>query len=85
MTTRLLAIALFILPQLALAEARKVDDFQWEGVERIVAIGDIHGDYDNYIATLSAAGTLKRRLSQTEFLALLEGMDMVIKRQRKRY
>jgi transposase len=36
-------------------------------------------------ATLSAADTVKRRLSRTEFLALLEGVDMVIKRQRKRY
>jgi len=36
-------------------------------------------------ATLSAAGTVKRRLCRTEFLALLEGVDMVIKRQRKRY
>jgi hypothetical protein len=36
-------------------------------------------------AILSAAGTVKRRLSRTEFLALLEGVDMVIKRQRKRY
>lgn len=30
-------------------------------------------------------GVLKRALSHTEFLALLEGVDMVIKRQRKRY
>jgi hypothetical protein len=36
-------------------------------------------------ATLHAAGTIKRSLSRTEFLALLEGVDMVIKRQRKRY
>ena len=61
MTKRLLAIAFFILPQLALAEARQVDDFQWEGVERIVAIGDIHGDYDNYIATLRAAGLVDKK------------------------
>lgn len=36
-------------------------------------------------ATLGAPGTLKRRLCRTEFLALLEGVDMVIKRHRKRY
>lgn len=36
-------------------------------------------------AALHAAGTVKRRLSRTEFLALLEGVDMVIKRHRKRY
>jgi transposase len=36
-------------------------------------------------AVLSAAGSVKRGLSRTEFLALLEGVDRVIKRHRKRY
>ena len=36
-------------------------------------------------ATLRACGTVKRRLSRTEFLALIEGVDMEVKRQRKRY
>ena len=36
-------------------------------------------------ATLSCAGSEKRALSCTQFLALLEGIDMLIKRQRKRY
>ena len=36
-------------------------------------------------AVLGVAGSLKRGLSRTEFLALLEGVDMVVKRQRKRY
>jgi transposase len=36
-------------------------------------------------ATLNVAGDNKRTLSRVEFLALLEGVDMVIKRQRKRY
>ncbi len=36
-------------------------------------------------ALLSAAGSVKRGLRPTEFLALLEGVDMVIKGQRKRY
>ena len=35
--------------------------------------------------TLSAAGTNKRILSRVEFLALLEGVDVEVKRQRKRY
>ena len=33
----------------------------WQGVERIVAIGDIHGDYDNYMAVLKNAGVVNRR------------------------
>ena len=36
-------------------------------------------------AVLGAGGARKRALCHTEFLALLEGVDMVIKRQRKRY
>ena len=36
-------------------------------------------------ATLSEAGSDKRALSRMEFLALLEGVDLVIKRRRKRY
>ena len=31
------------------------------------------------------AGSVKRSLSRTEFLALLEGVDLVITRRRKRY
>jgi transposase len=36
-------------------------------------------------AGYSAAGTSKRALCHTEFLALLEGVDLVVKRHRKRY
>jgi transposase len=36
-------------------------------------------------AALGAAGARKRALCHTELLALLEGVDVVIKRQRKRY
>jgi len=36
-------------------------------------------------AALGVAGSAKRSLSRTEFLALLEGVDLVIKRRRKRY
>lgn len=36
-------------------------------------------------AALGVAGSVKRSLSRTEFLALIEGMDLVIKRRRKRY
>ena len=33
----------------------------WQDVDRIVAIGDVHGDYDNYIAVLKEAGVVNRR------------------------
>ena len=43
------------------AAPRQVDDYQWDGVDRIVAIGDVHGDYDNYIAVLQLAGIVDGR------------------------
>ena len=41
-----------------LAETAHQDD--WQNVSRIVAIGDIHGDYDSYIAVLKDAGVVNR-------------------------
>jgi len=45
----------------AWAEVRQVGEYEWQGVERIVAIGDIHGDYDRYMAALEAAGLVDRK------------------------
>ena len=59
MRTLLLLLILFM--QAASAGPREIDAHRWEGVERIIAIGDIHGDYDNYIKTLQAAGVINRR------------------------
>ena len=33
----------------------------WQNVERIVAIGDVHGDYDNFKKVLTEAGIINRR------------------------
>ncbi|MEL7044462.1 MAG: metallophosphoesterase [Pseudomonadota bacterium] len=33
----------------------------WQGVERIVVVGDIHGDYDNYMEVLKQAGVVNKR------------------------
>jgi hypothetical protein len=45
----------------AFADARQIDEHQWEGVERIVAVGDLHGDYENYLVTLRLAGLIDRK------------------------
>lgn len=58
---RACVLVLLLCAGCALADARQIDDYQWEGVERVVAIGDLHGDYDNYIATLKAAGLIDKR------------------------
>ena len=41
----------------AIAEQR----FHWTDVERIVAIGDFHGDWEHYLETLRAAGLVNER------------------------
>lgn len=45
---------------LVTAFAQAVQD-DWQGVERIVAVGDVHGDYDNYIRVLEDAGIVNHR------------------------
>gem|GEM_PF-178661 len=52
---------LLLLSNLAYAGAREIDGFRWEGVERIVAIGDLHGDYENYLEVLRIAGLIDKR------------------------
>jgi len=62
---RLAIVALALLPALATAKARQVDDHHWTDVERIVAIGDIHGDWDQYMRVMTAAGLVNSRGSWT--------------------
>ncbi len=54
-------LILLIFSELAFADAREVNEFRWEGVDRVVAIGDLHGDYGNYIAVLRAAGLVNKK------------------------
>jgi hypothetical protein len=61
MTLRIFISLLFLLPGLVLGKARQVGDYQWEGVERVIVVGDIHGDLDGYMATLRAAGLVDKR------------------------
>jgi len=55
---RFLLLALLLWCQAAWAAPRQVDEYHWENVDRIVAIGDVHGDYGNYLAALRAAGVV---------------------------
>jgi len=52
------SLLLWLLLAFGTADAapREISDYRWADVERIVAIGDLHGDYGNYMATLRAAG-----------------------------
>ena len=56
----LVLLLLLLAPGLANAKAKKIDDYHWTGVERVVAIGDLHGDYDQYIKVMQSAGLLNK-------------------------
>jgi hypothetical protein len=43
------------------ASPHKIDDYHWDQVDRIVAIGDLHGDYGSYLKSLEAAGIINAR------------------------
>ncbi len=51
-------LLLLLIPALAGAKAIKLDDYHWNGVERVVAIGDLHGDFDQYLNVMRSAGLL---------------------------
>ncbi|NNE04313.1 MAG: protein-tyrosine-phosphatase [Xanthomonadales bacterium] len=42
-------------------EPTQHDEFHWTGVENVVAIGDLHGDYDQYIKVMRDAGLVNSR------------------------
>jgi len=42
------------------AKATKIDDYHWTGVERVVAIADLHGDYGQYIKVMESAGLINK-------------------------
>ena len=56
---RFLSLLLFLIP---LAAAAVDSDWQYEGVERVVAISDIHGAYGAMVATLENAGVIDQEL-----------------------
>lgn len=58
---RLLLLTALLAFGLAEATPREVNGHRWTDVQRIIAIGDLHGDYENYIETLRVAGLVDRR------------------------
>ena len=49
---------LLLLVLVACAACSRGDTPRWSGVERIVAIGDVHGDYQQFLAVLKLAGLI---------------------------
>ena len=56
-----IALALYSFCGCAQSKARKIDDFHWEGVDRVIAMGDLHGDYEQYIKVLRSTGLINSR------------------------
>ena len=52
---------MLLAPGLADAKAKKTDDYHWTGVERVIAIGDLHGDYERYIDVMESAGLIDKK------------------------
>ncbi len=58
----LAAAVLLLSPRGLWALAEEEPQWEWNGVTRIVAIGDIHGAYDNFVAVLKNAGLVDDKL-----------------------
>ena len=43
------------------AKAKRIDDYHWTGVDRVIAIGDLHGDYARYIDVMESAGLINNK------------------------
>jgi hypothetical protein len=58
----LLLVALLLCLQAPISSAQ-VDEWHFSGVDRIVAVGDIHGAYDALVATLQNADVIDEKLA----------------------
>jgi hypothetical protein len=56
---KLLCFCLIILSSFSLSSFSAEDE--WQNVERVVAVGDIHGDYEQFVAVLNHAEVINRR------------------------
>lgn len=52
-------LALFALP----AAARAQQQWQWDHVDRVVVMGDLHGEYDKFVDQLKTAGLVDANLN----------------------
>jgi hypothetical protein len=57
----ILVVASAVLAGAALAAGTAPPQESWDGVARVLAVGDVHGDYDQLLAVLQAGGAVDRR------------------------
>ena len=58
------AIAFAGFLSLVLQPQAVAEDWRYSGVERVVAVSDVHGAYDSMITTLGKAGVLRLLASE---------------------
>ena len=58
-------LGLALLAGIRPGRAAQVSKWEWSGVDRIVAIGDVHGSYDKFVALLSGTGLVDESSSWT--------------------
>lgn len=77
-TSRII-LTCFIISGLCVSLYAKSKQCVWKDVEKIIAVGDIHGDYDNFVKILKEAGliddTLKWMGGKTHFVQTGDILD----------
>jgi hypothetical protein len=58
-------VSFVLLSGMQLGHAKQISKWEWEGIDRIVAIGDIHGSYDKFVILLKGTGLVDENLSWT--------------------
>jgi hypothetical protein len=58
-------VSLLFISGVQTIQAGQVSQWEWEGIDRIVAIGDVHGSYDKFITLLKGTGLVDESLSWT--------------------
>ncbi|MCF6226614.1 MAG: metallophosphoesterase [Xanthomonadales bacterium] len=56
-----LCVCLLMLAGLAQSAATKLNDYHWSGVDRVIAISDLHGDYQQYFKVMQSAGLINAK------------------------
>ena len=59
---RALVIVALVLASLPIVLQAHADEWRWSGVDRIVAVSDVHGAFGAMVATLTKAGVLDQEL-----------------------
>ena len=74
-----IAVAVAALVAMALPPFHAANSCEWAGIDRIVAVGDVHGAYDRYVEILKTAGIIDNgghwSAGKTHFVQLGDVVD----------